>query len=126
MEDLRAEAAADIGRHHPQLVLGQLQHERAHEQANDVRVLARGVERVLAGAAVELADRRARFDRVGDEAVVDDLEMRDVRGFGESGVDRALVAEMPVVQRLPGAFSCSADAPGLSASSTVTAAGSTL
>ena len=46
VEDLRAEAAAHVGRHHAQLVLRHLQGERAQEQARQVRVLRRGVERV--------------------------------------------------------------------------------
>jgi hypothetical protein len=41
MVDLGAEAAADVGRDHAQLVLRDLQHERAHRQPDDVRVLGR-------------------------------------------------------------------------------------
>ena len=44
-EDLGAEAAADVGRDHPELVLGRDADERRDHQARDVRVLARGVER---------------------------------------------------------------------------------
>ena len=40
VEDLGAEAAADIGRDHAQLVLGDAEDEGAHQQADDVRVLA--------------------------------------------------------------------------------------
>ncbi len=86
--DLGAEAAAHVGRHHPQLVLGQMQHEGAHQQPDHVRVLAGGVERVFAGAAIVLADRRARLHGVGDQAVVDDLELRHMRRLREGGVDR--------------------------------------
>ena len=45
-EDLRAEAAADVGRDHPHLRLGQAEHEGAHQQPLDVRVLVGDVERV--------------------------------------------------------------------------------
>ena len=102
MIDLRAEAAADIGRHDADLVLGQLEHEGAHQEADDVRVLARGVERVVAGGALELADRRARLHRIGDEPVVDDVELRHMRRLGESRFGRGLVADMPVVAEIAG------------------------
>ena len=49
-EDLRAEAAADVGRDHAHLVLRQAEHERAHQQPLDVRVLVRDVERVASSA----------------------------------------------------------------------------
>jgi hypothetical protein len=38
-EDLAAEAAAHVGRDHAHLVLGDAQHEGAHQQPLDVRVL---------------------------------------------------------------------------------------
>ena len=64
--DLRAEAAADVGRDHAHLVLGQAEHERRHQQALDVRVLARHVERVaVVGAAVATRSRRAARSRWG-------------------------------------------------------------
>ena len=40
MRDLRAEAAADIGRDHSQLLLGSAEHEGAHQQSYDMRNLA--------------------------------------------------------------------------------------
>ena len=62
-----------------------------------MRVLARRVERVFAGRAVELADRGARLHRVGDQPVVDEVELDDPRRLGERGIDRGQVAEVPVV-----------------------------
>ena len=100
--DLRAEAAADVGRIDAQLVLGDLQHERAHQQADHVRVLARGVERVVAGRQLVVADRGARLHRVRHEAVVDEVELGDVRGLGEGGIDGGLVAQLPVVAEVVG------------------------
>jgi len=97
MKDLRAKAAADIGCDDPQFRLGDVQHEGAHQQTDDVRVLAGRIERVLAGRAVEIADGGARFHRVGDEAVVDEVELDDTRRLGERRVDHRRVAEMPVV-----------------------------
>ena len=73
-EDLGAEAAADVRRDDAQLVLGRDADERRDHQARDVRVLAGGVEREAVGAAVVLADRGARLDRVRHQAVVDQLD----------------------------------------------------
>ena len=100
--DLAAKAAADIGRHHAHLVLRQPEHERGHQQPLDVRILARDVER---GAVVRpRVDRvhRARLDRIGHEAVVHELELRDVGGLGERGVDGVLVAERPHIAGIVG------------------------
>jgi hypothetical protein len=96
--DLRSEAAADVGRHHPQPALGDAEHEGAHQQADDVRVLRGGVERVLVVAGVVLADRGARLHRVRHQPVVDDVERRDVRGGPDRGVDGVAVVldEAPV------------------------------
>ena len=67
-----------------------------------MRVLAGGVERELVGGAVVLADRRARLDRVGHQAVVDQVDLGDVGRPGEGLVGRRLVAELPVVDRVAG------------------------
>ncbi len=100
--DLRAEAAADVGRDDAHLVLGQAEHEGRHQQALDVRILVRDVERVRVVGAVVRRERRARLDRVRDEPVVDDVELRHVRGLRERGVDRGLVAERPRVALVAG------------------------
>jgi hypothetical protein len=100
--DLRAEAAADVGRDHAHLVLGQTQHERGHEQPLDVRVLAGDVERIAVVGARVGGVRGARLDGVGDKAVVDDFERGHVRGSGEGLVDRGLVAETPDVAGVVG------------------------
>ena len=54
----------------------------------------------LLGAGVVFADRRARLDRVRHQAVVDDVELGDVLGRLERGVDRFGVAEMPLIDRV--------------------------
>ena len=83
VEDLRAEAAADVRGDDPQLVLGDAEHEGAHQQPDDVRVLRGGPERVLVVAGVVLADRGPRLHGVRHQPVVDELERRDVwRGCG--------------------------------------------
>ena len=98
--DLRSEAAADVGRDDPQPRFGDVQHKGAHQQTDHMRVLARRVERVFAGRAIELADRGARLHRVGDEAVVGEVELDDPRRLGKGGLDRGEIAEMPVVAEI--------------------------
>ena len=98
VEDLRAEAAADVRGDDAQLVLGDAEHEGAHQQPDDVRVLRGGPERVLVVAGVVLADRGPRLHGVRHQPVVDELERRDVwrgadRLVGRGGV---VVEEAPV------------------------------
>ncbi|MDT4839887.1 hypothetical protein FQZ97_736910 [compost metagenome] len=112
-KDLGAEAAAHVGRDHAHLVLGQAQHESRHQQALDVRVLVRHVERVVVGAAAVAADGHARLDRVGNQPVVDEVELRDVRRRGEHVVDRRLVAQHPLVALVVGRFVVQRGAAGL-------------
>ena len=100
--DLRPEPAADIGRDDAQPRLRDVQHEGAHQQPDHMRVLARRIERVFVGRAVELADRGARLHRVRHEPVVDEVELDDPRGPGDRGIDRGLVAQMPVVADIAG------------------------
>jgi len=95
--DLGTEAAADVGRDHAHLVLGEPQHERGHQQALDVRILACHVQRVrIVGAAVR-SERGTRLDRIGHETIVDEFDLRDVGGAGERCIDRRLVADRPRV-----------------------------
>ena len=96
-EDLRAEAAADVGRDDAQLVLGRDPLECREHQTGDMWVLARRVQRRDIGARIVFAERGARLHGVGNDAVVDEVELGDMRRFGESGVRRRLVADMPVV-----------------------------
>ena len=101
-EDFGAEAAADIGCDDPQLVLRRESDEGREDEPRHVRVLAGGVERERVGTGIVFADRRARLHRVGDQPVVDDVELRHVSCGGEGRVGRGLVAKMPVVDRVVG------------------------
>ena len=91
MIDLGAEAAADIRGDDAQLMLWNAQNERAHQKPDDMRVLRRGVERRFAVGRVELTDADARLHRVGHEAVVHQLQRRDVVRAFESGHRRIAV-----------------------------------
>ncbi len=103
-EDLRAEAAADVGGDHAQLVLGGDVVERRQHEAGDVRVLRGRVEREVLFRRVIIGDRRARLHRVRGEAVVGDVELDHIGGLGEGGIGRALVADHPVIDLVAGRF----------------------
>ena len=84
--DLRAEAAADVGRDHAHLRLRDAA-DRGHERAHEVRHLRRGVERELVARRDPVGHdaRAARSDR--REALVVDRQ-RDLDGRGvEDGVE---------------------------------------
>ena len=96
--ELRAEAAAHVGGHHAQLVLGDAEHAGEHE-ARDVRDLGRGPQREVVAAS--LGHRAARLDGRARGAVVHEAVLhRDLR-LGEAGVDVA-ASHRPLV-RLVGA-----------------------
>ncbi len=96
-KDLRAEAAADVGRDHAHLRFRQAQHEGAHQQALDVRVLVGDVERVALVRLVVAGVGGTWLHRVRDQPVVDELELGDVRRLRERRLHRRLVAVAPVV-----------------------------
>ena len=77
-ENLRAEAAADVGRDHPQFVLRRHADKGGDDQARHVRVLRGIPEREIVVAGVVFGERRARLDRVRHQAVVDDVELGDM------------------------------------------------
>ena len=99
-ENLRAEAAADVGRDHAQLVLRRHADEGGDDEARDVRILRGVPQRERAGASVVLGEGGARLDRVGHQPIVDDVELGDVLGRLEGGIDRFGVAEVPLVDRI--------------------------
>ena len=101
-EDLRAEAAADVGRDHTELVFRREPDEGREHETRDMRVLARRVEGERIRAHVVFADRRARLHRVRDQTIVDDVELGDVLGLGEGRIRARLVAELPVVELVVG------------------------
>ena len=97
MVNFRAEAAANIRRIHPQFVLWNGQHERAHQQADNMRVLAGGVERVVAVGGIVIADGATWLHRVRRHAIVGELQAGDVGGTGKRRVHLCLIANRPIV-----------------------------
>jgi len=93
---LRAEAATDIRRDHPKLVLGNRQNGSSDQKPDHVGVLARRVQRVVTRCAIVFADGGARLHGIRDEPVVDDVEVRYVVRPGESGLNRSLVPQLPI------------------------------
>src|SRR5690606_41090036 len=80
-EDLRAEAAPDVRRDHPDLGFREIEHEGAEDQPEQVRILAGGVDRVAVGTGIVFTDGRTGFHGVGHEAVVYQLELDDMGGL---------------------------------------------
>ena len=93
--DLVAEAAADVGRDHMDLVLGDLEISASH-RADHMRRLEGAPERQLAFDLVERGDALAGLERRGMDALIEDqLLDRDI-GLAESGIGRVLVADGPL------------------------------
>ncbi len=101
VKDLGSESATDVRRDHSELVLGYAHHERAHQQTNHVRVLARRIKRVFILAAVIFANGRTRLHRIRDQAIVDNIDANDFFGTVECRVGRFLIADFPVETYVP-------------------------
>ena len=98
---LVAEAAAQVGRDDPDLVLGQAGHER-EERAVHVRGLRGHVDRRLARRRVDVGDAAAALERRRVAARVERVQLDDLVGLGEGLVGRLLVAGLPVVDVVVG------------------------
>ncbi len=73
-----AKATAHVRAQYPHLVLGNAQHKGTHQQANQVRILGGGVERVLIAHLVVLPNVGARLDGIGYQPLVHKFERGDV------------------------------------------------
>ena len=102
--DLRAEAAADIGRDHAQLVLGGDVVECRQHQTRDMRILRGRIEREMLFGLIVVGDRRARLHRVRHQAVVGEFQRHHIGGLAEGVLYRGLVADMPVIDHIAGRF----------------------
>ena len=95
---LQAEAAADVGRDHAHLVLVHMKDMR-DLHAHAVRILRRGVERVVVVRRVVVADRGARLHRHRRDPVVLHAQLHDVLRLGEGRVGRAPGRRTPARRR---------------------------
>ena len=77
-------------------------HRRREIVAHAEGALARGMEGVALRLAVIGTDRRARLDRVHDDAVVDDPHLGDMGCLGKGGRDLVGIAEMVVEDEIAG------------------------
>jgi hypothetical protein len=96
-EDFRAEAAADIGRDHPQLVLRRHADKSRDDQPRHVRILGGVPQGEAVAATIVFADRGARLHGVRHQAVVDEVEPGHVLRRFERRLDGFAVAEMPLI-----------------------------
>ena len=94
-EILGAEPAADIGRDEP--------HRRRRDAqrvggavAGRMDALARDIGGVSAAVAHPRADHAARLDRIGDDPMIVELQLDDMRRSGERRVDRGGIAGPPI------------------------------
>ena len=78
------------------LSLGNFSTHLGERIAHEMRALGRGVERRAVACRIVFGNGVARLHRIGDDAVVDELERDDARGLGEGGVGRLGVAHVVV------------------------------
>ncbi len=100
--DLAAEAAAHLGRDHPDLVLGQVDRGQRHQQPVDVGVLRGHPQGERAATRVEIGQRGPRLDGGGQDAVIAQVDRHPLGGGVEGGVGLLLVAERPVEGHVAG------------------------
>lgn len=95
-EDLHPEAAAHVRSHDAKLFARDVEDPLGNQVAQIVRALAAGIQRHAPGRGIEVTDGRARFHRIGADAVVDQVDFGDVGSLGHGCLDRVMVAMAPV------------------------------
>ena len=98
---LVAEAAADVGRDDPDLVLGQ-PGDDGEQRPVRMWSLRRHVDRRLAGRRVDVRDAAAALERRRMAARVEGVERDDAVGLGERALGGVRVARLPVVDVVRG------------------------
>ena len=93
--NLGAETAAHVGCDHAHFVLGQAQHESRHQQALNVRVLVGNIQHIFFGGAAVVANGDARLHGVGNQAVIDQVQLGHMGCSGKRGVHLGFVAQSP-------------------------------
>ena len=104
MVDFGAKAAADIGGIDPKLVLRNAEHECTHQQPDDMRILACGVQSIVIGGEVVLAYGSARLHCIGHKPIIDEIDLGDAGSPREGRIHCGFVTELPVVAKIIGRF----------------------
>src|SRR5439155_10430743 len=91
----RSEIAADIVHHYTRLLRRYAEHHRQVAARAD-RAAGPGMQGVMPGRRVELADRGARLHRHPGDPLHPGIEPDDMRGPGEGGLGRPRVADLAV------------------------------
>ncbi len=94
-KQLGAEAAADIGRHHVELLPRQMENTGQHI-AHGVRALARQSQRQAVIRWIVLGDDAARVEIIGRQPLIDQRQRHDFGGLRESAGGGRLIAECDV------------------------------
>ena len=100
--NLGTKTAADVGRNHAHFRLGESQHERAHQETLDVRVLVRDVQGVALVVLGVLRIGRTRLHRVGHQPIIGKAQLGDFRGMGKCRINGSLVTMAPVITGVVG------------------------
>ena len=100
---LHAEAAAHVVALDAHPRLRHLQ-EAGENAARAVRRLHRAADDIAVVVPVELGQAPARLHRIGGDAVDHHAVLHDMRGLGEGGLDRGLVADFVEPRRIAGAI----------------------
>ena len=122
-EDLRAEAAADVGSDDPELVLRRDVDEGRQHDPQEVRILRRVPQGEMLVGRTVFGDHGAGFHRARHRPVVDDVDLDHVLGLGEGLVGRAVSPSSQSKIRFFGGWPCSHTAPSASNSWTAGASG---
>ena len=101
-EELRAEAAADVADHDPQLLDRHLHNKAGDDLLDTVSALASEPKREAIGGGVVFGDGGARLHVIGDQALVHDFHPRHMGGFVEDRVGSRPVADLGVIGDIAG------------------------
>ena len=95
-KQLHAEAAADIGCDHAEVIFRQVEDAAGEELPHQPGTLGIGVQRPFVAAGIIICHRRAGFHAGDHDAVIHDRQARDMGGLGEKRIGLVLVADMPI------------------------------
>ena len=95
VRNFRTESTAHVRRYDAQLMFGNPEHKGAHQQPDDMGILAGGVQRVAVSGRIVFAYRGPWLDGVGALAVVYQVQLGDVIRPRKCSVRRIGIADAP-------------------------------